>query len=56
MCEPCRGHVALHGCPDITLDFGLTDYLFAGELPAQAEEVERIRALARDFRAHGREL
>ena len=34
VCQACRGSIAMHGIPDITLDYGLTDYLFTGILPA----------------------
>lgn len=56
MCTECRGWVALHGCPDVSLDFGLIDYLFRGVLPAQPEEVDRITKVAQEYRAHGNEL
>ena len=56
LCEPCRGHVALHGATDITHDFGLLDYLFDGTIPGNPEEYARIQKLATMFRAYGAEL
>jgi len=46
ICTECRGTIALHGYPDITLDFGLVDYLFDGQLPAQQQEADRIQQRA----------
>lgn len=48
--------MALHGCEDILHDFGLTDYLFNGVLPATEGERGRIQRLAADYRARGGEL
>ena len=33
VCLDCRGRISGSGCPDVTLDFGLTDYLWLGRLP-----------------------
>ena len=57
-CSPCRGHVILYGCEDVTMDFGLIDYLFDGTLPANPQESERITKLAGQdqYRTHGTEL
>ena len=48
--------MALHGLPDLTLDFALVDHLWAGYEPEDPDKLERVRCLAGVYRAHGSEL
>ena len=32
-CSSCKGHLTLHGAPDITQDWPLMDHLWTGWLP-----------------------
>jgi PHD-finger len=56
ICKQCKGEVVIGGVTDITFDFGVMDYLFSGTLPHVGEEVDRIKAVAKDYRAFGNEL
>ena len=55
-CGPCKGHIARWGFTDVMEDFGLINYLFAGYMPGNPEEENRIRKAASVYRAHGKEL
>lgn len=55
-CVHCKGHVAMHGAEDITEDFALMDYLFAGVTPGDVDEKLRILGLARHYRRQGSEV
>lgn len=56
VCLECRGRMQMQGCPDVSLDFRLSDYLWLGSLPASPEECDRVMKLAESYRARGREL
>ena len=45
--------MAMHGAEDITEDFALMDYLFAGVTPGDVDEKLRILGLARHNRRQG---
>ena len=55
-CAHCKGALVREGFPDVTLDWPLHDYLWAGHLPSDPSEAERIEELAGHYRARGDEL
>ena len=44
------------GFPDVTLDWPLHDYLWAGRLPTDPDEADRLEDLAQFYRARNDEL
>ena len=55
-CHSCKGHLSLHGAPDVTQDWPLIDHLWTGWLPQDPDEADRLEHLARYYRAQGDEL
>ena len=41
-CPTCKGYIAMHGPEDITHDYHLIDHLWAGFIPQDLEESERV--------------
>ena len=41
-CPSCRGIIAMYGPQDISYDYHLMDYLWAGHLPEDVDEAERV--------------
>lgn len=55
-CATCKGALTLEGYADITQDWPLMDHLWSEWLPQDPTEADRIKHLARHYRAHGNEL
>ena len=45
-CQTCKGKLVREGFPDVTLDWPLHDYLWAGRLPADPDEADCLEDLA----------
>ena len=55
-CHSCKGFLALWGAPDVTQDWPLMDYLWAGALPQDPDECDRLVKLGETYRAQDDEL
>ena len=55
-CVHCRAHIATHGAADVTEDFALMDYLFAGVTPGDVDEKIRVLVTAKLYRRKGNEV
>ena len=55
-CASCKGHLTLHGAPDITQDWPLIDHLWTGWLPQDPDEADWLEHLAKFYRAKEDEL
>lgn len=55
-CADCKGHLTLHGVPDVTQDWPLIDHLWTGWLPEDPDEADRIQFLSEHYRAKDNEI